>query len=252
MLWKITGTDVHLVGTVHMSDRPVDLGQTISPLVDQAQVVAFETNWDAPQHPKTGMQKKGKRLSDSIPPDLVADTKLELAAINFEGDPEAHEPWDLALKILGARSQEWGFIHQGVDHAVRARMGSKAQLFLEPVGASLSAFGSGPLHEQITMLDSAVRRQVEGRALIIRLVSAWWERRIEDCRAISIAQHAALPTIMSNVITARNAAWLPQITRLARGNKRAVVAVGLLHFVGSKGLPEMLGDAGLECIAVPS
>lgn len=247
MLWHVDGTNLHLLGTVHISDEPLVLSDRMEAAIQEAQIVAFETDFHLKPVRDVGLQKKGRQLSQSISSDLLSATKAELAELGCEVQLETRQPWSIALEIINRRMASWGFSQPGIDPAVRARCAGKSLFFLESIEAGFNAFASAPTEEQERFLDAAINRQAEGRVTVGRLVRGWRTSDIPDLTAVSDEQHELLPAMMSKLLGGRNAKWLPHILRLARSNKSVVVAIGELHLVGRGNLLEMLEASGFAC-----
>jgi uncharacterized protein YbaP (TraB family) len=73
MLWEVAGTNLQLLGTIHVSDRPLELHDRMIEAMRSAVTFVFEQNLD--HQPDTPLRfSSGVGLSTHIPQTLYAET----------------------------------------------------------------------------------------------------------------------------------------------------------------------------------
>lgn len=251
MHWRVAGTDLYFLGSVHFSDRELTFCEEISAAIARAEVLAFEA--DARLQPDSSVMcySKNGRLSANIPPDLFADTvrlwtELELPPDDLEKARPVAAMFQLMRAVLG-RS---GFDKPGVDRIVLAlgEAQNKKLTFLEPVLAGFEAFRSAPLEEQVAGLAFTVRHQDEGVSDVRATLDAWAAAQPHDLLPVGEKGMQRTPRSYTAAIKGRNKVWLPKILKLIRAGRPTVVTVGGLHLVGAGSVPELLKRHGYECV----
>ena len=82
MLWNVAGTQLHILGSVHMGNEPVSFGPTATASLNDAAVTAFEANFNAPRDETIGRYKPPKRLSNEVAFDLFKDAQARWIELN--------------------------------------------------------------------------------------------------------------------------------------------------------------------------
>lgn len=251
MHWRVTGTDIYFLASVHAADRPLVLDKRIADAVEAAETLAFEADFRQAPEPRERFYPKSKKLSDHIPKDLFADTVRAWSEGGFpEGDLEGLRPWVPMFKLMNWRLAREGFSGtNGIDSRVMERgvVLGKRLMFLEPGPAGLAPWWTAPPVEQAANLARVVRGADEGLAVVRALVDAWASNRPQ-----AVVPHAEkcirdAPHTYTALLAGRNRVWLPKLLKLIRAQKPAVVTVGAMHMVGPGSLPDLLTRAEFKC-----
>lgn len=248
MLWKVAGTNLHLLGSIHTADSTVSLGLEASRRIDEASTVAFEVKPGIDPNLSKGFFRHGVKLSSVISDGLFTATQALWARLQIDGDLESHRPWLAGLVVVNNLKREWGYNDaHSVELLVSAKCSGKSLFYLEQVNAALDAFAGAPPIEQEEFLSGAVQRLEEGRDTLATICAAWRADRPDDLMPIVRKQLAQTPKLQGAVIGARNRAWLRHLERFARASTPTVAVVGALHFVGPASIPELLAKRGFRC-----
>lgn len=251
MHWRVAGSDLYLLGSVHFSDRDLIFSDEISSAIARAEVLAFEADTRLQPDRSAMRYSKNGRLSANIPPDLFADTARLWAELELPPDDlEKARPASAMFQLMRAVLERSGFDKPGVDRLVLARgeAQGKKLMFLEPILAGFEAFRSAPLEEQVAGLAFAVRHQDEGVSDVRATLDAWAASRPQDMLPVGDRGMQRTPRTYTAAIRGRNKTWLPKILKLIRAGRPTVVTVGGLHLVGTDSVPELLKRHGYECV----
>lgn len=251
MLWKIENTNFQILGSVHVSDRCLNLSPLAIHAINNATTFAFEANLDFGPNLKIAYYEKTNMLSKNISASLFASTrKLWLQLGLIEGELEGLRPWWVAFRLMNAVMERAGFVAEnGIDRRVLdfAKNKRKKLFFLEANDAGLVPFAEAPLIEQERFL-SRVLNSEEALREVASIIAAW-----ESCNPVSLLQIVEnalqlMPVAYSNALAGRNKAWLPHLVRLAKSQKNVVVVVGVLHMSGPNNIQYLLAKAGFSCV----
>lgn len=252
MLWHVTNTSLHILGSIHLTDEPLLLSEKMTTAVDRAEVLAFEANLDAPPDPLIGRYKRGIRLSNSIAEDLFRETVSLWDQFQFDRDElESLQPWLAATRLTNALAQQHGLKYDdGIDRKIfnQGKRLRKKHFFLESVNVFSNIMSQSPLIEQERYLALIVREPKEEMQRIRQMVAAWKAQRPDDLTPIVERELKLLPSIFATGVDGRNRNWLPQLLRLVRSGKDTVVIVGALHMIGPGNLSDLLLDHGFSCV----
>ena len=254
MLWHVEGTALHILGSVHVSNRPLALSEDMTLAVSAAEVLAFEANFDATPDLATIKYERGGSLSKNIPAALFEDAQRLWNKLQLEVEElEPLRPWWAAIRLMNAAMSSRGFIaERGIDRQLLnlGKTAGKSLFFFESVGAGLLPFGKAPAHEQETFLSRVAQHTEEGLQELEFIVSAWESRIPANLLPVVERAMGLMPIAYSAALAGRNRAWLPHLSRLARSRRRTVAVVGALHTVGPDNIPSLLGAAGYTCTLV--
>lgn len=252
MLWKVEGTNLHIIGSVHISQKVLELPAAMISAVNAASILAFEANFDHASNPTLGRyDKKSDSLSKKISATLYIDSlKLwENHGLPIE-DLEQLHPWRAALALMNGILLNAGFSRaSGIDGFIMnvAKRNGKKLFFLESVNAGLVPFMTAPHAEIEKMLHKAVYDSGEGVRDTVSMVEAWKSSDLSVFELILDKASVLMPVTYSSLVAGRNRAWLPQLIRLIKSNKCVVVVVGALHMVGNDNIPQLLEKKGFSC-----
>lgn len=252
MLWRVANSQLHLLGSAHFLPREAEFLPHEEQILDEADVVAFEANVAQAKMPRQGFYSGARSLRDDVDASLYEQTRARWTELGLAvGDLDGIRPWNAGLRMMtGAILPSHGYEHRyGVDSVAlkHAQAAKKTLFFLEPPDAGLSAFAFGPLHEQVTMLAQAVRHQEDALADVQRSADAWSYRDLNRVAPLYAKCMHQAPRTYTALLDDRNKLWTPKLLRLAKGGKRTLAIVGMLHLHGPKGLLSLLERAGHRC-----
>lgn len=254
MLWHVDNTTLWILGSVHVSDRPLLISGQTTRVLENADVLAFEANFDVGPNLAPARYQINTALSKNIPDLLFADTqRLWRELCLNEEELECFRPWWVAFRLMNAALSKRGFVsEQGIDRRVLnlGKQMNKTLFFLEPIDAGLLAFAKAPLQEQEVFLSRVAQHTEEGLQEAASLVSGWESGNPDNLLPVVEGALRRMPIAFSAALAGRNKAWLRHLLRLDRSRKNAVVVVGVLHMVCPDNIPSILAAAGLKCSLV--
>jgi uncharacterized protein YbaP (TraB family) len=251
MLWHVENTALRILGSVHVSDRPLHISERTTDALDGADLLAFEANFDVAPSQAPARYKANDSLSKNVSTSLFADARrLWLEFGHSDEELERHRPWWVAFCLMNAAMAKRGFVsEQGIDRRILnlGKKQNKTLFFLEPVDAGLIPFAKAPAQEQEVFLSRVAQHTEEGLQEVASLVSAWESRNPNLLLPIVERALHLMPITYSAALAGRNRAWVRHLLRLARSEKNAVTVVGMLHMVGPDSIPSLLCAAGHTC-----
>ncbi len=253
---------LYLFGTMHVGlPEFYPLEPRIASAVAKASVLALEI--DPAANPagmaadmaRYGMLAPGARSYADLPAaqrlrldQLLAKRQIPLAAV------APLKPWLVAtVLVLG----EFTAIGYRADLAVDSHLGQLARqhkvnvIELESAGAQLALFNRLPEDEQWRFLDESIDGIESGKQakLVRQIVDAW---RLADQPGLdAIARMAAEDDSVSGrfmqqvLLDERNVQLADKMAALLASEPNAVAAVGVLHLVGQRAIPQLLKERGL-------
>ena len=251
MLWHVEGTNLHLMGSIHILEKTRHgLFPEAEHIYQQAQRVAFEADMVTPPDPVLIENLAGAPLSTQIPPAVFARAAREWANLGL--DPARLEqllPWMAAMVIglIGAAKRGIDIEH-GVDKALwhRVEQDGKARITLESQADLFTTIRTMPAHETASFLDYATNPSITSQNDIDVMINAWHNHDDGTFERIRDQRLRMWPVGFEKLITGRNRAWLPNLVRLAADRIPTLVVVGALHCVGNEGIPKLLEGQGLR------
>lgn len=273
-LFKVTGhgNTLHLYGTIHAGRADYyPLEPRIREAVAAAPTLALEV--DATRDPSAnaaafrqyGMYPAGSPGRASLP----AARRLRIeAGLKQQGmDPVAVarlKPWMVATMLAVNDAVRLGYDPAlGVDHHLaqlarsdkpgKGGKGSKTRIAeLESMGYQLALLNRLPEEAQWQLLEETLDTMASGRQLReTRELFAAWERADQkalDAIALRIERDDTLggKFMREVLLEERNGPMADKVASLLARENNAVVAVGLLHLVGKRGVPELLRQRGMK------
>ncbi|HKY22545.1 MAG TPA: TraB/GumN family protein [Vicinamibacterales bacterium] len=254
MLWRVANSQLHLLGSAHFLPREAEFLPHEAQILHEADVVAFEANIAEARMLRQGFYGGARSLRDDVDASLYEQTRARWTELGLAMDDlDGTRPWNAALRMVtGAILPSHGYEHRyGVDSVAlkQAKAAKKTLFFLEPSDVGLSAFASGPLHEQVMMLAQAVRHQEEALEDVQLSADAWSYRDLNRIAPLYAKCMHQAPRTYTALLDNRNKLWTPKLLRLARGGKKTLAIVGMLHLHGPKSLLSLLEGAGHRCEA---
>src|SRR5688572_13782792 len=177
MLWHVDSVPLRILGSVHVSNRPLLLSEHTVLALRDSTLLAFETNFDVAPNLGPMRYETGNALSRNIPPPLFADTQRLWQELGLNEDElECLRPWWVGFRLMNAALSNRGFVNEhGIDRSVLnfGKKEGKALFFLESVEAGFLPFANAPLREQETFLSRIAQYTEEGLQEVASLVAAW-------------------------------------------------------------------------------
>ncbi len=265
-LFKLGGSghSLYLYGTIH-AGRPdfYPLEPRIRQALAQAPTLALEV--DTARDPAAmaaalqqhGMYPAGRPGLASLAPERRQ--RIE-AGLKKQGlDPAAAgqlKPWMIVMTLAVIDAAKMGYDPRlGVDShlAEQARAGGKTRIAeLESIGYQAALLNRLKDEEQWALLEETLDNMASGRQLreARELFEAY--ERADQAALERIAQRLEQDDTLSGrftrdlLIDERNGPMADKIVSLLARENNAVVAVGLLHLVGKRGVPELLRKRGIK------
>lgn len=259
-LWKVEGgnSPLYLLGSIHFlksSDYP--LAVPMETAYQNAQVVVFETDMAALESPATqikfltkGRLPEGGKLSDELSPEVYEKLMEHAEKAGLPGMIlDALKPSMAVMMIVALEIQKMGFDPDyGVDQHFfeRAQQDEKTIVPLETVDFQIGLITDFTKEEGELLVETTLEEFQTFTEEFSELVAAW---KVGDTGTLDEILNEAkqgAPTIMKRFLTDRNARWVPQIEKLARGDKATTVIVGAAHLLGEKSVVELLQKKGFK------
>lgn len=254
MLWNVPGTSFFMLGSIHVSNRPLVLPTAVAQAVEAAQTLAFEANFDVVPNLEFGCYAGTESLSQNISPALFSDAKRLWLELELpEDELETNRPWWAALRLMFTGMSRRGFIsEQGIDRKLLnlAKKDRKSTFFLENASAGLMPFSKAPVEEQAVFLSRVAQHTEEGLQEIATMVTAWESGNPQNFFPIVERALSLMPVSYTGSLAGRNKAWMPQLLRLLRSGRKVFVVVGALHMIGPQNIPSLFAANGYDCVLV--
>ena len=267
-LFKVTGSGntLYLYGTIHAGRADYyPLEPRIRQAIAAAPTLALEV--DAARDPAAvaaafrqhGMYPAGSPGKASLP----AAQRLRIeAGLKRQGvDPAAVaqlKPWMLATMLAVIDATRLGYdpalgVDQHLAQLARSSQGGKTRIAeLESMDYQLALLNRLPDAAQWQLLEETLDTMASGRQQreTRELFTAWEraDRQALDAIALRIEQDASLSGKFTRevLLDERNGPMADKVVSLLGRENNAVVAVGLLHLVGKRGVPELLRRRGMR------
>jgi uncharacterized protein len=257
--WRIAGKnggEVALLGSMHVlraADYP--LPKLVDELYARADVLVMELDLDDPNLAgqqsvllKAATLPQGKVLRDVVDASLYRDAAERARDLGFDiGLLEHMEPWLVAITLLDVGMQRIGFEAQrGLEQylARKAADDDKAITGLESLAMQIGIFSDLSADEQEAMLAQTVQELEEAEKVMVDLVTAWRDGRLELLSEGLLADFDDFPELYETLVTKRNAAWTLELERLLADGRKHLVVVGALHLVGRDSVIDRLAARG--------
>ena len=265
-LFKVTanGHTLHLYGTIHAGRADYyPLEPRIRAAVAAAPTLALEI--DAARDPAAaaaalrqyGMVPAGSPGIAALP--AARRARIEAGLTQQGMDPAAvarFKPWMVATMLAVNDATRLGYDPAlGVDHHLtqlaRSTPGTTRIAELESIGYQLALLSRLPEEAQWRLLEETLDDMASGRQLReTRELFEAWERADQkalDAIALRIEADTTLTGSFTRevLLDERNGPMADKVALLLARENNAVVAVGLLHLVGKRGVPELLRKRGM-------
>ncbi|EHP40830.1 hypothetical protein OR16_23033 [Cupriavidus basilensis OR16] len=256
MLWQIRGTEVYLLGAIHVLDAPLS---ALVPAAERAYRasarVVFEVALDQPPDFGPAYFPEGDGLSQHLHPATFEQVRALWLDFGLPGpELERLRPVFAAMHLQFAVAARHGILAQhGVDRFLWGRTAAdgRATDALEDGAEALRMLQCVPLAEQVSML-AFFAEQPELAAAEPADMVRWWRQGQAGPFATLLAQRRGQwPDTLAVLVDARNRLWVPKIRALIADRVPTLIVAGALHMVGDAGLPALLGAAGFDLLPEP-
>lgn len=224
MLFKVEGTEIHLLASMHLLPQEWHgLRPFIWQAYDQSQMFYFEDNVLNPRFP--------------FPP--------------MKNDSDGFYPWARALISTHELATEIGLFSEcGIDSQllVRAMEERKNIGYLDTENAC-NAFARAPVEEQQSMLDMVLEQPEKAKSMLQNIYTTWRDWNVPALEKLLEDQFALFPETYHDLITLRNEAWGAKIKGIISAGTPALISVGALHFVGVNGIGHQVEKLGFQLVA---
>jgi len=263
-LWEMTheGRTLYLLGSVHLLRPEVyPLDEAIYAAFDEAEVVAFELDFDemmaaAPMMMQRGTFDDGRTLRQVLPAEVYAELEAQVRATPLPMEAvERMKPWMASLALSSLALQQGGFdAAAGIDlhFHERARAAGMEIIGLETIEDQIDVFEGMSEEAQVAMLRSTLK-ELDGTVAQMDEATEMWRRGDTDALAkMFVEQMGDREEAMERLLFARNRAWIPQIEALLGRPQTAIVIVGVGHLAGEQNVIDLLCERGYEVRQVRS
>lgn len=264
-LYKVSanGHTLHLFGTMHIGRAEFfPLEPKIRAAVAAAPTLAVEIDLDRdPAAVLSAMQKHGMFAPGSaayagLAPERRARIEGGLKKVGIDPSSVAQlKPWVLSSMLAVIEAMKLGYqIELGIDkHLVQLARGGKTKVAeLETMDYQAGLFNRLTGDEQWRMLEETLDYMESGRNTreMRELVDAYNNADAAALEAIAarIETDSGVTAKFSRelLLGERNGPMADKVAALLAREDKAVVAVGVLHVVGKRGLPELLRARGIK------
>lgn len=255
-LWEArseAGT-AYLLGSIHLL-RPdaYPLADAIERAYAASDAVVFELDLDDMQASamtmmQRGLYADGTGLCDHVADSTCALVRARLGEAGMIGPVlERAEPWLAALLLTTTTLQQAGYQAElGLDTHFfgRAKADEKPRHGLETVEQQIEFLDGMSPEEQEQFLHTTLREIETATAQVDTMTALWKRGDAEGLVSMMAGDLDAMPEFRHRMLTARNAAWVPQIEALVAEGKTPLVVVGALHLPGADGVLALLEARG--------
>jgi uncharacterized protein YbaP (TraB family) len=205
---------------------------------------------------KYGMYGADDTIEKHLSAKTLAQLRQAMARTGLPFEPMARmKPWMLANLLLLVDMEKNGLsAAQGTDLFLLAQADAQSKPVeeLETADYQLSLFDAMPAAQQEQYLRENLDELASGKSLrkSMEMMHAWSRANgsaFEDLLREALAEKTLSSEFMvRTLLNKRNAEMAAKVEALLKREKPSFVAVGLLHLVGQKGVPELLKAKGYE------
>jgi len=262
-IWEVrNGSNVvFLLGSIHLL-RPQDypLPKVFYQAFQQADRIFFEVDPKEFEDPATSdyiIQKALYPFFDNLGNHLPQDTYAALSNYTFNNrlsNLDSFKPWYVNMALGNFELGKSGYTNiLAVDQHFydRSLQERKTVKGLETTQFQIDLFASLAESNQVATLTAFLQNPEQVRTDTSALVEAWKSGNAEAVRLYEEQQRALDPESYNRVLVERNELWLPQIITMLQETNVTLVVVGASHFIGEKGLVNLLRMRGYEVEQLP-
>jgi uncharacterized protein YbaP (TraB family) len=260
---KSNGHTMHLFGTIHVGvSQFYPLEPVITAALAGASTLALELDPDQPQAEMTrsvlahGMLPKGDAGYAKLAP--AKREQVERLMRKSGLDPATARAFKPALLASLLSLSEYERLGYRADLAADrflarlARSGQARVIELESLDAQLALLDRLGRDDQWRFLDEVMgaiesgAQQTESRVVVDAWGSA--DRNALDALSARIAADTTLSGSFTRevLLDGRNGALADKLAQLLANEENTVAAIGVLHLLGKKGVPELLRARGID------
>ena len=257
-LWKATSSKgtLYIQGSSHVLKKEnYPLAPAIEEAYSKSTALVLEVDMAEMISPQTQQLILGKATlaqPDTLQTVLKPETYESLsAACTDSGLPIAaihqFKPWFATMTLTIVKMQKLGFDQQlGLDQYFynKAVADSKKVIGLETIDFQISLFDSLANENP----DDFVNRSLADLKLldtqITELIKAWETGDTETLDRLMSKSFEGYPDLHAKFITARNKAWVKQLTKMIKDDETYMVVVGAGHLPGDEGVINLLKKKG--------
>lgn len=259
---EANGNTMYLFGTIHVGAPGFfPLEPRIEAAVANASVLALEVDAERDvgaamramqQH---GMLAPGSDTYSAMKPEARERLRRALKRVRMDESALVFKPWMVSTLLAVGEFALHGFRPElSVDsYLARAARANKVRIEeLESVAAQLALFDRLSPEAQRTMLEETVDAVENGKQdKEVRLMMAAWENAddagLDRVLATLEQEDTSSARFFRDVIlNERNAGMAGKLAALLAREKSSVAAVGVLHLLGKRGVPELLRAKGIR------
>jgi uncharacterized protein len=271
MVWRVSGGNApfFLAGSFHVL-RPGDypLPDSYNRAWQEARHLVMELPAGETKQPavqaamaEMAMLQEG-RLQDRIAPETweqltkwSGESGFPAAALN------KMKPWMAGLCVAIAAYEKLGFKNDlGLEQHFSKRLegSGKTSEGLESTMAQLKLFEQIPAPMQEKMLTQALIQATTMQQEMTGMAEAWRVGDGDTLHRLMRRSFDGFPEIEKLLMSDRNAAWIPRLEALLKGDRATMVLVGAAHLCGPGSVVELLEAKGYRCVplkapaAIPS
>jgi uncharacterized protein len=252
-LWRFTrdGRHGYLYGTIHIGKREWAMpGRAVVAALTDAETIVLEADpLDTGFHAGVTAPPQPHE-APPLPPALAARLSRQAARTCVSWDRVRAMPPMMIAATLTLLDAAWdGFHAEYASEMVLAgyaRGANKPLATLETTEIQRAAINSGEPAEQLASIETLLGALEQGTARkeLATVAEAWARGDLEALRLSLVDTQTAERGVAERMVVPRNPAMAATIETLHASGTRLFVAVGILHMIGSSGLPRLLQERG--------
>lgn len=259
---EANGNTMYLYGTIHVGTPGFfPLEPRIEAALANASVLALEVDTERDMEgamramQQYGMLAPGSTTYSAMKPEARERLARALKRVHMNESALVFKPWMVATLLAVGEFGLHGFrpdlaVDSYLARSARARNVKIEEL--ESVGAQLALFDRLSPADQQKMLEETVEAVENGKQdKEVRLMMAAWENS-DDAgldRVLTMLEQEDTRSarfFRDVLLNERNAGMADKLAALLKREKSSVAAVGVLHLLGKRGVPELLRAKGIK------
>ncbi|SHH98114.1 TraB/GumN family protein [Marivita hallyeonensis] len=277
--WRATrdGRDIHLIGTMHLSDPRLDAPvERLRGVVERADLLLLEMTQEDEEALQTRLASDPSflmlMLMDTTLPELLAEEQWQQMseALSARGIPpfvaSRFQPWYVSMLLAIPPCVDLETMSgSGMDARLQAiaRAAGIPRAALEDAATIFAAFTEQPQEMQIDMMLSALVEPGVSEDLFETLLASYFDEAPAEGWAVSTIlaeryspidpdEAAAIFGVMEEqLLVDRNRAWIPVLVDASQTHETVVAAFGAAHLPGADGVLALLEAEGFTLERLP-
>ena len=259
---EANGHTMYLFGTIHVGAPeffPLDPG--IERAVAKASVLALEIDGEKDKQAmlramqEYGMVAPGSDVYGPLSPDARARLLKVLQRVRMDESALMFKPWMVSTLLAVAEFGRYGYRPELSVDGYLARLARRHKVKieeLESVGAQLALFDRLGIEAQREMLVETVEAVESGKQQEeVRAMTRAWEQSddagLDELLVKLESEKTATARFFREVLlNERNVGMADRLAALLAREKSTVAAVGVLHLLGKRGVPELMRAKGIK------